>query len=98
MNTIADQLAKGAAYREYDKKSKLTTASDHPPDVNMVEAKEDLKSDLVEESWMDPIIDYLKNSKEPEDKNQARKLLIKAAKYTLLDGGLYKNSFSGPLL
>ena len=64
----------------------------------MVEVKDDMKSDLVEESWMDPIIDYLKNSKEPEDKNQARKLRIKAARYTLLDGGLYKKSFSGPLL
>ena len=73
-------------------------ASDHLPDVNMVEAKEDLKSDLTEESWMDPIIDYLKNGKEPGDKNQARKLRIKAARYTLLEGGLYKKSFSGPLL
>ena len=66
LNTIADQLAKGAAYGEYDRKSKLTTASNHRPDVKMVEAKDDLKSDLVEESWMDPIIDYVKNSKEPE--------------------------------
>ena len=47
---------------------------------------------------MEPIVNYLKNSKEPEDKNQAIKLWIKAAKYTLLDGGLYKKSFSGPLL
>ena len=70
----ADQLVKGSAYGEYDKKSKLTTIDDHPPDVNMVEAMEDLKSDLSEESWMDPIIDYLKNNKDPEDKNQARKL------------------------
>ena len=47
---------------------------------------------------MDPIVDYLKNIKELEDKNQARKLRIKAARYTLLDEGLYKTSFSGPLL
>ena len=69
LNVRADQLAKGAAYGEYDKKSKSTTASNHLPDVNMVEAMEDLKSDSVEESWMDPIIDYLKSNKEPEDKN-----------------------------
>ena len=62
----------------------------------MVEAKEDLKSDLTEESWMDPIIDYLKNSKEPGDKNQATKLWIKAAIYTLLEGGFTttKNPFN----
>ncbi|KAL5570185.1 hypothetical protein UlMin_026760 [Ulmus minor] len=47
---------------------------------------------------MDPIIDYLKICKVPEDKNQARRLRIKAARYTLLDGVLYKKSFSGPLL
>ena len=47
---------------------------------------------------MDLIVDYLRNSKEPEDKNQARKLRIKAARYTLLDEVLYKKSFFGPLL
>ena len=47
---------------------------------------------------MDQIVDYLRNYKEPEDKSQARKLKIKAAKYTLLDEVLYKKSFSGPLL
>ena len=64
LNTRADQLAKGAAYGEYDQKSKLTTANDHLPDVNMVEAMEDSKSNLIEESWMDPIIHYLKNGRE----------------------------------
>ena len=47
---------------------------------------------------MDQIVDYLRNYKEPKDKSQARKLKIKAAKYTLLDEVLYKKSFSGPLL
>ena len=52
-----------------------------------------LKSDSVEEGWMDPIIDYLKNGKEPGDKSQARKLRIKAARYTILEEGLYNKSF-----
>ena len=90
LNVRADQLAKGAAYGEYDKKSKLTTVDDHPPNVNMVEAIEDLRFNLTENSWMDPIIDYLKNGKEPGDKNQARKLRIKDARYAILEGGLYK--------
>ena len=47
---------------------------------------------------MDPIVDYLKNCKEPEDKSQARKLRIKAVRYTHLDKVLYKTSFSRPLL
>ncbi|KAL5555669.1 hypothetical protein UlMin_037905 [Ulmus minor] len=47
---------------------------------------------------MDPLIEYLTICKEPEDKNQARKLRIKAARYTILDGVLYNKSFSEPLL
>ena len=42
----------------------------------MVEAEDESESGMVKESWMDPIIDYLKNCKEPEDKSQARKLRI----------------------
>ena len=46
LNARADQLVKGAANGEYDKKSKFTTISEHPPpttgdypmEVNMVEA------------------------------------------------------------
>ena len=64
----------------------------------MVETKDELRFDLVKKSWMNPIVDYLKNSKEPVDKNQARKLRIKTARYTLLNEGLYKKTFSGPLL
>ena len=41
LNARANQLAKGAAYGEYDKKSKLTTAGECPPDVNMVEAEDE---------------------------------------------------------
>ena len=98
LNARADQLAKCAAYGEYNKKSKLTTAGSLPLDVYIMEMENDLKSDLMEERWMNPLIDYLKNSKEPKDKSQARKLRIKAARYTLLEGRLYKNSFLGPLL
>ena len=47
---------------------------------------------------MDPIVDYLKSCKEPDDKNQAKNLRIKAIRYTLLDQVLCKKSFSGPLL
>ena len=47
---------------------------------------------------MDLIVDYLKNCKEPEHKNQAIKLRIKATRYTLLDEVLYKKSLFAPLL
>ena len=98
LNTKADKLMKGAAYGEYDKKNKLTTSNEYPLEVNMIEVEDELGFEVSKEDWMDPIVDYLKNCKELEDKSQARKLRIKATKYTLLDEVLYKKSFFGPLL
>ncbi|XP_038687612.1 uncharacterized protein LOC119987002 [Tripterygium wilfordii] len=50
-------------------------------------------------SWMDPIIAYLKDGILPEDKKEARKLAVKAARFWLSpDQKLYKKSFSGPYL
>ena len=80
-------MANEAAYGEYDKKSKFATVSEHPPpavddytmEVNMVEADDGLETGEKKGSWMDLLIDYLTICKEPEDKNQARKLRIKAA-------------------
>ena len=80
------------------KKNKLTNLNENPREVNMIEAKDELEPEMSKEAWMNPIIDYLKNCKEPEDKSEARKLRIKAARYTLLDEVLYKKSFSGLLL
>ncbi|XP_062075224.1 uncharacterized protein LOC133779256 [Humulus lupulus] len=50
------------------------------------------------ESWASPIIDYLKDGVVPTDKREARRLVYKAARYTLVDGVLYKRGFSVPLL
>ena len=37
-----------------------------------------------EENWMTPIVVYLKDGRLPEDKDEARKLKIRAAKYVLI--------------
>ena len=50
----------------------------------MIDAKEEIESDAPKDSWMDLIIDYLKDSKLPKDKSQARKLRLKVARNTLL--------------
>ena len=47
-----------------------------------------------EENWMTPIVIYLKDGRLPEDKDKARKLRIRAAKYVLIDEALYKRGFS----
>ena len=52
----------------------------------------------VEPNWMTPIATYLTNGQLPEDRNEARRVRTKAARFTLHDGQLYKRSYSGPLL
>ena len=51
-----------------------------------------------EPSWMTPIISYLLSGQLPEDKNEARRIKAKAARFTLYNNQLYKRSYSGPLL
>ena len=43
-----------------------------------------------EENWMTPIVLYLKDRRLLEDKDEARKLRIRAAKYVLIEEVLYK--------
>ena len=47
---------------------------------------------------MTPIVIYLKDKRPSEDKDEARKLKIRAAKYVLIDEVLYKRGFSQPYL
>ncbi|GJX38659.1 reverse transcriptase domain-containing protein [Tanacetum coccineum] len=56
---------------------------------------------VVEEDgpkWMTPIMEYLKDGTLPGDRNEERKLRIKARQYELLEGVLYKRSFLKPWL
>ncbi|XP_062075487.1 uncharacterized protein LOC133779553 [Humulus lupulus] len=94
-NTHADALAKLASTRDGDTLESvpveyLPRPSIANPDVHMVNAPK--------ESWASPIIDYLKDGVVPTDKREARRLVYKAARYSLVDGVLYKRGFSVPLL
>nr|GEY42825.1 reverse transcriptase domain-containing protein [Tanacetum cinerariifolium] len=44
-------------------------------------------------TWMTPIMEYLKEGTLPSDRKEARKLRIKARRYELLEGVLYRRSF-----
>ncbi|XP_021827212.1 uncharacterized protein LOC110767855 [Prunus avium] len=48
--------------------------------------------------WMTPIRDFLTNGTLPTDKAEARRLKLRAARYTMLEDRLYKRGFSQPLL
>ncbi|GJX94140.1 reverse transcriptase domain-containing protein [Tanacetum coccineum] len=56
---------------------------------------------VVEEegnTWMTPICEYLTKEILPADKKKARAVRRKAARYTMINGTLYKKSFLGPWL
>ncbi|XP_016192589.1 uncharacterized protein LOC107633482 [Arachis ipaensis] len=47
---------------------------------------------------MDPIIDFLENGKLPDDDKMAKALRREAAKYTMIQGQLFKKGLTQPLL
>ncbi|XP_073137962.1 uncharacterized protein [Henckelia pumila] len=55
-------------------------------------------ADSEEPSWKDEIIDYLKQEKLPANQVEAQKLRVRAARFTIIDGELYKRGFSSPYL
>ncbi|KAL5578087.1 hypothetical protein UlMin_019786 [Ulmus minor] len=52
----------------------------------------------IETTWMTPIFDYLQNNTLPEDKDTARKIKTISTRFTIIQGNLYRRSFSGPYL
>ncbi|KAK3007254.1 hypothetical protein RJ639_016154 [Escallonia herrerae] len=51
-----------------------------------------------EPCWMDMIVTYLSTGELPSERHEARNLCVKAARYALVEGTLYKKSFSLPYL
>ena len=58
----------------------------------------DLHEEAPRPSWMDPILNYLRDGSLPLDRKEARSIIYKAANYSIIDGVLYKRGFSFPLL
>ena len=49
-------------------------------------------------SWMDPITLYLSIGQLPTERNKAHKLQVQAARFSLIDGKLFKRSLGGSYL
>ncbi|PKA55323.1 hypothetical protein AXF42_Ash003960 [Apostasia shenzhenica] len=86
-NQVADQLAKEGL-----------------PDLRRIQVFERPSFECAEVSpeerppcWMDRILDYLKNGIHPDNTQEAQKLKLVCAKYTLIDGELYRRSYAKPL-
>ena len=52
----------------------------------------------VPPSWMDPIWLYIATGELPNDRGRAHKIQIQLARFSLVDGQLYKRSLGGPYL
>nr|XP_043626210.1 uncharacterized protein LOC122597708 [Erigeron canadensis] len=95
-NKIADALSKLAStsFAHLTKKVLVETLErssiEESPTVAPIEEDDP--------TWMTPIIDYLTNGTLPADRDQARKIRVKAPQYVLEEEGLYKKSYLGPLL
>jgi hypothetical protein len=50
------------------------------------------------EDWRTPFVKYLKNGWLPEDEAEAKRLQLRAAKYKLVSGQLYRSGVLQPLL
>ncbi|XP_031254693.1 uncharacterized protein LOC116112724 [Pistacia vera] len=86
----------GAKRLEVKSDSQLWPANwkEQPPNKPPVEAMGIEQADY----WMTPIVRYLENDELPADKNQARRLKARAARFTIHEGQLLRKSFSGTYL
>jgi hypothetical protein len=48
--------------------------------------------------WREPIIKYIKNEEEPDDKAAAERIARQSAQYTIVGGALYRRGATGVLM
>ena len=48
---------------------------------------------MVKVTWMDPLLDYLRDNKIFEDRSEVRLLRLQMARYLIYDGKLYRQGF-----
>ena len=54
--------------------------------------------DEVSPSWMAPIMHYLRSGELQDNRVEARKVKVQAARFSLVNGKLYKRSLDGPYI
>ena len=93
-NGQADQLAKLASSSEFDQEGEVHIKIQTKPSTNKVEVF------LVQtlENWMTPIINYLNSGDLPTDRQESRKLGLRASRFVLINELLYKRGFMLPYL
>ena len=89
-NEAADQLAKSASSNEpNDELEVIQQSSIQAIEVNPIE---------TETWWMTPTTPYLQGGTLPNDRHEARRIMVLASRFIILQGILYKRGFSLPYL
>ncbi|XP_075636522.1 uncharacterized protein LOC142608716 [Castanea sativa] len=93
-NQEADRLAKAASAEPMIVPEQVLSF------VQISSLLDDISMQAVsnEDCWTAPIMVYLKEGKLPDDKENARKLKVTAARFVLIKNVLYKRGFSRPYL
>ena len=94
-NSNADALAKLATTNDSELISVVHVDHLEEPSISDTE---DTSTIEKPSGWMQPIVEYLSSGTLPQDKNGARKLLYQIPRYIMMDGRLYRRSYSMPLL
>ena len=81
-------MAKGAALGEYDRKTEIMSVAEH----NVFSTEQICSINNEPPSWIDPIIMYLQHGELPKNKNEARNLRIRVARYAITGNHLYRRS------
>ncbi|XXG59271.1 hypothetical protein AAC387_Pa04g1381 [Persea americana] len=97
-NSHADTLASLASAVEVGNRRIIEVETLREPSIELQRPRQLMCVDLGP-SWMDPVIAYLKDDLLPEDRLEAQKIRLKAARFWLSpDGKLSRKSFTGPYL
>ncbi|KAK3033640.1 hypothetical protein RJ639_033765 [Escallonia herrerae] len=94
-NTQADTLSRLASAEETDVRCPIYLEF---LKGRTISSQTEVETIEQEPCWMDMIVTYLSTGELPSERHEARNLRVKATRYTLVEGTLYKKSFSLPYL
>ncbi|XP_074326579.1 uncharacterized protein LOC141664521 [Apium graveolens] len=94
-NEGADELAKLGSRRESTLLGTVPLDIQRQPSVPEHEVGS--LSNELGPTWMTSILEYIREGSLPDEKNEARRIKYKAARYVIYDGILYRRGFSVPL-
>ena len=84
-NTEADALSRLALMKDTDQLKVIPVEFLNSPSIQIIKEPQTLNYATTKESWITPIIQYLKDDVLPEDKRKVRLLRLTTALHTMYD-------------